>query len=156
MQTFLPSTNFKVSALLLDSKRLNKQILEGYQILKVLSKKGKAWANHPAVLMWRNAEGVLATYVRAMISEASYRGIKVDKNQENLDVLENEHKKDWGQEYPDWFKDPKKINRLIMTHRANLFRKDPVYYVKFKDAVSHEFNKPCCPKCNYFWVTHKE
>jgi hypothetical protein len=37
MQTFLPFKDFDQSAKALDNKRLNKQILEGYQILKVLS-----------------------------------------------------------------------------------------------------------------------
>ncbi len=55
MQTFLPSANPVTSARLLDSKRLNKQILECYQILNVLSgkSKGGGWRNHPAVLMWK-------------------------------------------------------------------------------------------------------
>jgi hypothetical protein len=48
MQTFLPSSNFAVAARMLDSKRLNKQILEGYQILNVLS------GNSPTG-GWRNA-----------------------------------------------------------------------------------------------------
>ena len=41
MQTFLPSSNPVTVARWLDSKRLNKQILECYQILNVLS--GKEW-----------------------------------------------------------------------------------------------------------------
>jgi hypothetical protein len=36
MQTFLPYKDFDLSAKALDNKRLNKQILEGYQILNVL------------------------------------------------------------------------------------------------------------------------
>jgi hypothetical protein len=37
MQTFLPYKDFDQCAETLDNKRLNKQILESYQILKVLS-----------------------------------------------------------------------------------------------------------------------
>jgi hypothetical protein len=53
MQTFLPYSDYEASAQTLDNKRLNKQILEGYQILKVLSgaSPSGAWRNHPAVLM---------------------------------------------------------------------------------------------------------
>ena len=49
MQTFLPYRDFRQSAEVLDSKRLNKQILEGYQILKVLNSDDPkaAWRNHP-------------------------------------------------------------------------------------------------------------
>jgi len=53
MQTFLPYPSKRESLDALDNKRLNKQILEGYQILKVLSgaSPSGAWRNHPAVLM---------------------------------------------------------------------------------------------------------
>jgi len=37
MQTFLPYKDYNQCAEILDNKRLNKQILESYQILKVLS-----------------------------------------------------------------------------------------------------------------------
>jgi len=65
MQTFLPYKNYTKSAKALDNKRLNKQILEGYQILKVLSNNDPkaAWRNHPAVKMWRGHENSLWDYV---------------------------------------------------------------------------------------------
>lgn len=48
MQTFLPSPIFAESARILDYRRLNKQIVEGYQILS-----GRVPnANHPACL-WK-------------------------------------------------------------------------------------------------------
>ena len=77
MQTFLPSTNFAWAAQMLDSKRLNKQILEGYQILNVLSGQSPTggWRNHPAVLMWKNHEGALLKYLDYMIIEAKQRNI---------------------------------------------------------------------------------
>ena len=64
MQTFLPFQSYEESAESLDNKRLNKQILESYQILKVLSGQSAsgAWRNHPAVLMWKNAEKSLLIY----------------------------------------------------------------------------------------------
>ena len=82
MQTFFPHNNLVMNAQALDNKRLNKQILEGYQILKVLSNRSEsgAWRNHPAVLMWKGAEYSLRTYINAMIIEAKHRGIKTDKN----------------------------------------------------------------------------
>ena len=64
MQTFLPYADFNKSAEVLDNRRLNKQILEGYQILKVLGNPDPraGWRNHPAVKMWRGR--VLVVWIR--------------------------------------------------------------------------------------------
>lgn len=156
MQTFLPSTNFAWAAQMLDSKRLNKQILEGYQILNVLSRNSPTggWRNHPAVLMWKSSEWMLNEYVYAMIKEAKNRDIKVDKNQENMKLLKRKFGKDWGKDAPKWFRDDLTSMRIVTTHRANLFKKDPVYYAKFQYATTSLYNTPCCSTCQYYWVTH--
>ena len=137
----------------LDSKRLNKQILEAYQILKVLSTNGKAWRNHPAVLMWEGHEHALHSYAMTMIAEAKLRGIKVDKNRNNLTQLKTQYSHFWGKSKPKWFNDPE-ISRLVATHRARLYIKDPEYYAEFAKYVDNKWNKPCCEKCNYYWPTH--
>lgn len=157
MQTFLPSSDFTACAQMLDSKRLNKQILEGYQILNVLSGKSPTggWRNHPAVLMWKGHEYYLHTYIAAMIYEAKLRGIKTDKNQENIENLETSCRQSWGVDSPSWLSDKKKIMRIITTHKANLFRKDPIYYANFQTALFSIYNTPCCPTCQYYWVTHE-
>lgn len=156
MQTFLPSSNFIFAAKSLDSKRLNKQILEGYQILNVLSGQSPtgAWRNHPAVLMWKDHELSLLTYIKAMIAEAKRRGIKTDKNEDNIDTLFSKVGTLWGAGLPDWFFDEVKVKRVTTTHRANLFLKDPMYYAEYQYAVDSPFNVPCCDGCKYFWVTH--
>lgn len=158
MQTFLPSSDFSICARTLDSKRLNKQILEGYQILNVLSGNSPTggWRNHPAVLMWKGSEWVLNEYVYAMIKEAKSRNIKVDKNQENLKLLKRKFSKNWGKNIPKWFNDENKLMRITTTHKANLFRKDPLYYAHFSYAQHSLFNKPCCSTCQYYWVTHEQ
>ena len=158
MQTFLPYTSFLKSAMTLDNKRLNKQILEGYQILNVLSNDDPkaGWRNHPAVKMWRGHEIALHSYVFVMVYEANRRGIKTDKNVENLNALEARARHSWGDTPPRWLLDDKTMDRITTTHKANLFIKDPVYYHEFEWAVHDEHNKPCCDKCNYFWVTHTE
>ena len=154
MQTFLPSGDYTYSAMYLDSKRLNKQILEGYQILKVLSTNGKAWRNHPAVLMWEGHEFELLKYIYRMIDEAKSRGIKTDKNYDNVRDLVANHSAYWGKSQPDWMRDKEKLGRIVATHRANLYRKDPIYYAEYAKAVDHKLNKPCCDKCLYYWPTH--
>jgi hypothetical protein len=158
MQTFLPGNSFKESASILDSKRLNKQILEAYQILNVLSNDDPkaGWRNHPAVKMWRGSEHVLYTYAFAMISEAKRRGIRTAKNEENLKFLRRAKKQQWGNQYPNWMQNSEIRKLVITTHRANLYKKDPEYYYPFEIEVVSKYNKPCCDRCQYYWVTHKE
>lgn len=160
MQTFLPYKDFSKSAQALDSKRLNKQILEGYQILNVLSNPDPraGWRNHPAVKMWRNSEHTLLEYIMNMVAEADVRGIKTDKNVENINALVMSEGSNWGTELPDWYTDDVKMKRLTITHKANLYKKDPIYYFDFFPAVAK--SNPCCPNrkepCKYYWVTHEE
>jgi len=158
MQTFLPSTNFAWAAQMLDSKRLNKQILEGYQILNVLSGQSPTggWRNHPAVLMWKNHEGALSKYLDYMIAEAKTRGIKTDKNELNIKGLFNKVGKSWNYVMPKWFDNDLDSMRIVTTHRANLFKKDPFYYAKFQYAINSPYNTTCCSTCQYYWVTHKD
>ena len=157
MQTFLPSADYEYAAQTLDNKRLNKQILEGYQIMKVLSgaSESGAWRNHPAVLMWKNAEHSLMDYIDNMVYEANFRGIKTDKNVLNLQTLKRSFSSRWGKSQPVWQK-PEHLNRVITTHKVNLYRKDPEFYAEFYTAKDSEFNNPCCDKCLYYWATHKE
>ena len=154
MQTFLPSSSPLYTAMALDNKRLNKQILECYQILKVLATNGKAWRNHPAVLMWDGHENALVKYVNHMIAEAKHRGIKTDKNEENINTLVSIYSKQWDDSEPEWMKDKEKLGRIVATHRANLYRKDPIYYSEYAKVVNSKYNKPCCEGCLYFWPTH--
>jgi hypothetical protein len=156
MQTFLPYKDFDQTASALDSKRLNKQILECYQILKVLTNPDPraGWRNHPAVKMWRGYENALFDYTLSMIREADRRGIKTDTNKKNLINLRIETINQWGNGLPKWYFDLNVMNRITTTHRANLYRKDDAYYHDFKSAMIDENNEPCCEKCNYYWVTH--
>lgn len=158
MQTFLPYKDFQRVAEELDSKRLNKQILECYQILKVLSNPSPTagWRNHPAVKMWRGYEYKLYDYAMIMVSEADARGIKTDKNLSNLMELRDLYRLDWGMRLPWWFNDKKIIKRVTTTHKANLFKKQPEAYPQFSKAVDNRNNKPCCESCQYYWVTHRE
>jgi hypothetical protein len=161
MQTFLPQSDYHVSAAILDNKRLNKQILECYQILNVLSGKSRTggWRNHPAVLMWKGFERGLWSYVQAMIAEAKSRGIKTENNEINLNSLKDLCWDNWGNNIPDYFQDENKLLRIVTTHRANLFKKDPLLYAPFQYAVTSINNVPCCPErkepCKYYWPTHE-
>lgn len=157
MQTFLPHINIQESAMALDSKRLNKQILEAYQILKVLSNASPTggWRNHPAVLMWKGHEYALRSYAYTMIGEANRRGIKTDKNLANIQELEAAYGPNWGEDLPSWMKDRARMMRITTTHKARLFDKDPLFYARFGYAKHSVYNQPCCAGCNYYWVTHE-
>jgi len=89
-----------------------------------------------------------------MIAEAKKRGIKTDKNEDNIEALFSKVGSSWNGGLPDWFFDENKLKRVTMTHRANLFLKDPMYYAEYQYAVDSPYNVPCCNGCKYFWVTH--
>lgn len=156
MQTFLPYLDYEQTAISLDNKRLNKQILEGYQILKILSgaSESGAWRNHPAVLMWKNSEYYLNEYIKTIIKEADFRGIKTINNKNNIKTLRNQFKNAWGKKLPIWSHNNEVAMRLTTTHKANLFTKDPIHYASFKSSIDNVFNSPCCSGCKYYWVTH--
>lgn len=161
MQTFLPHSTFINCAKALDNKRLNKQILEGYQILNVNSGMSKTggWRNHPAVLMWKDHEGSLLQYIQEMIKEAKLRGINTEGNENNINALVSKVGSKWNYDAPVWMFDNIKLMRVITTHRSNLFKKDPLYYARYQNSMYSPYNIPCCPErktpCQYYWVTHE-
>ena len=149
MQTFVPFADFDKSAAVLDNKRLNKQLLEGRQILGILAtrKTKGAWVNHPAVKMWRGYEAALFKYLLAIRNECVARGIETNKNWNAIvDIHTNALYSSTHYELPAWWDD----ERVHVSHRFNLYRKDPKYYNVFE----YEQNYTCCDRCNYFWPTH--
>lgn len=123
MQTFLPEPSFYTSAQVLDNKRLGKQRVEGYQILRTLTGKSTGGVNHPAVKMWRGHESTLYTYIEVICLEWRARGYK----DTILDKLQNEFP-EYLQSHglPNWYN-----AEFIESHRSNLIRKDPVYYRRY-------------------------
>ena len=133
MQTFLPYATFEDAATVLDFRRLGKQRVEGVQILRILSTPDYvgAWANHPAVKMWRGYENALKLYVNIMIKTWKERGYRntLPSYEINPDEIC----------FPWWLGD----ERLHASHKSNLLRKDPAYYRQFNWNVPD--NLP------YFW-----
>ena len=76
MQTFLPYPDYKLSASVMDMRRLGKQRVETWQIIKALTEPEYGWKNHPAVKMWRGHVPSLVEYGIAMIEEWRSRGYK--------------------------------------------------------------------------------
>ncbi len=127
-----------------------KQLLEGRQIYNILSsgRTQGAWVRHPAVLMWKNYDMGLFSYLKAIKDECVHRGIKTDKN---WNAILEIHNNNWNRGnnivMPAWWGD----KRIHQSHRNNLYRKDPEYYAEF---MFDSFIS-CCDKCNYYWPTHK-
>lgn len=121
MQTFLPYPDFKLSAACLDYRRLGKQRVEAYQILKVLNGESSAWSKHPATKMWMGYADALKMYGYAICSEWIARGYK-DSLLKHF-VLDNIS----NVILPPWIGD----DAFHASHRSNLLRKDFQFYSQF-------------------------
>jgi hypothetical protein len=134
MQTFLPLPSMGRSVKCLDNKRLGKQRVEAYQILKALNgdyDKTGAWVNHPATKMWRGFESALEFYKDLCIEEWVARGFK------NTMQLTTKPVHVW--KLPPWFGD----EEIHASHRSNLLRKAPEFYSQY------DWSEP--DNLNYVW-----
>lgn len=122
MQTFLPYPDFRRTARCLDPKRLGRQRVEAYQILRTLSGISMGWSRHPAVRMWSGFELALSAYMNEMIAEWIRRGYR---NNMFTIALPPEYP------VPPWLGDPE----LHRAYRSNLVRKDPQYYGKYWPGI---------------------
>lgn len=137
MQTFLPYESFQQTAEILDYKRLGKQRLETKQILNALAPGSTSkWRNHPAVKMWKGYEECLKLYMSVMIKEWISRGYK---NTMEIPEINGDRN---GIPYPPWLGD----ERLHLSHRCNLYRKNPDYYCKYFGMMEREMRK-----APYWW-----
>lgn len=152
MQTFLTFPSFKLTAASLDDKRLGKQRVECKQILETnrayIAYQHKytpystplnlGWKNHPAVLMWRNYDSMLALYGSAICNEWISRGFK-----DSLKPFFDEIVASSPLDYPRWLTDEKMYSRIISSHRSSLVFKFPEHYQPlFPDSP---------PKYGYVW-----
>lgn len=123
MQTFLPYANWQQCAEALDYRRLGKQRVEAWQILRcLLGESSGGWAAHPAVAMWAGSEGALAEYGKAMCDEWIERGYR-DTMRPRFDTMISKYGLR-AVPRPSWIGDP----RVHLSHRANLIRKDSAHY----------------------------
>jgi hypothetical protein len=173
VQTFITSSSATFGVENLDNKRLNKQLLECRQIMNILltlrndpeTKPG--WRNHPAVRMWAGNEYGLLHYVVQVAHELNKRGIKYETNYDAIVYDSRLMNLLATLPYPSeltgrvgWLADPVALDKIITTHRASLYHKDPEYYAKWKidgDWVdNHHDDMVCCSRCNYYWPSHVE
>lgn len=122
MQTFLPYADLAASCRVLDDKRLGKQRVETFQVLRALTWPEYAWKNHPAVRMWRGFVPGLVAYGVASCREWEARGYMDALRPQLLAWTAGEEPRD--PELPPWFG----TEELHLSHRSNLLRKDPATY----------------------------
>lgn len=117
MQTFFPYPDFKESLRTLDYRRLGKQRVEAYQIIRAL-RYGGGYSHHPAVKMWRGHLNALKLYYNYALDEWIRRGYKnrMEKMPIHGRIV-----------FPQWFGNDK----FHAAHRSNLLRKDQTYYGHF-------------------------
>lgn len=112
------------TAMALDSRRLNKQIIECNQILDAIHGKTKAWANHPVTLMYKHQIIWLLAYMGCL--KAVINGDRRDA------YVQNEISNVWRpclhtQEYFDQMK-------------RRLYTKDKVHYSQWDDLGESQQN----------------
>ncbi|MEO3807800.1 MSMEG_6728 family protein [Sphaerisporangium sp. B11E5] len=133
MQTFLPYPDFRLTARVLDPRRLGKQRAEVIQVLRALTVPGYGWRHHPAARMWAGYEEALVRYGLEICRRWCAAG-RADTCAETLrrelaercGVAEPRSQPSLGAaaELPPWLGD----EALHRSHRSALLRKAPEFY----------------------------
>jgi hypothetical protein len=122
VQTFVPYPDLRASCVVLDDRRLGKQRVETFQILRALTWPSYAWKNHPAVRMWRGFVPGLVEYGIENCREWVRRGYADSVAQQLLAWTGGRVPS--GEPMPPWWG----LEALHLSHRSALLRKDPAYY----------------------------
>lgn len=146
MQTFAPEgRDLHAGFESLDYKRLGKQRVEAYQIMRVLltpKPTRGAWANHPAVLMWEDHICALADYGMLACEEWTRRGFEDRLFSFFRAVKEVLVSHNYSCAPPAFLDD------IAVSHQSNLIRKDPEYYKSMWPGVPNSLP--------YVWPVRKE
>lgn len=110
----------------LDNKRLGKQRVEAYQIISAITGRLKldgtpyrGWLNHPCTIMWKNYLPALKLYMNYSIAEWISRGFK--------NTMQFECYIESQIVIPPFIGN----ERFHSSHRANLLKKDSLFYSKY-------------------------
>lgn len=125
MQTYLPYPDFRRCARVLDDRRLGKQRVECYQILRVLGGHTRAWRAHPAVRMWRGHRGALVRYAICISREWRRRGFRDSLLPKFARIAARLHPREARR--PAWLGE----SALHAAYRAALLAKQPDWYAQF-------------------------
>jgi Pyrimidine dimer DNA glycosylase len=129
VQTFLPYPDFARSAGVLDVPRLGKQRVETLQVLRALELGDYGWQSHPVVRMWRGRTPALVAYGLAVVrawTALRHADSTYDLIAEFAPGVEPLTQADLAADglLPGWLGD----ERLHLSHRSALLRKDPEFY----------------------------
>ena len=140
MQTFLPLRDYAKTAAVLDSVRLNKQMVETTQILTALLEH-RGWVNHPATHMWRGYERNLLDYQIACFTEWQLRGYRHHASVRQAIVLVHTYLQGAAlmNVEPPWLGMPE----IHIGYQSNLIRKDREHYGPLFPGVPNDLP--------YFW-----
>ncbi|MBC9731384.1 MSMEG_6728 family protein [Streptomyces sp. TRM68367] len=150
MQTFLPYSDFRASALILDRRRLGKQRVEALQVLRGLVVPGYGWRRHPAVRMWAGYEEALVRYgleVCTVWGEHGHQDGCAAALVADLLVfrpgasVRHQMRLASAGELPPWLGD----DAFHRSHRSALVRKDPSTYAPLFPDVPNDLP--------YIWPT---
>ena len=133
MQTFLPYEDFQETASVLDYRRLGKQRVETWQLIRAINGETKGWANHPAAVMWRGHTAVLARYGLVMCQEWKRRGYKDTMTERFVELISSSTFEELH-DMPGWLGD----HELHLSHQSNLIRKFPEHYGPLFDGVPND------------------
>ena len=128
VQTFFPYADPRASAAVLDDRRLGKQRVETFQVLRALIWPTYGWKNHPVTRMWRGFVPGLVAYGLACVDEWRARG-RADSTRASLLEFTGGVEPDWDVLHaegrlPPWVGD----EALHLSHRSSLVRKEPEHY----------------------------
>lgn len=126
---FLPYSDFRKCARILNTKHLCKQRVEAYQLINAIEKervKGEekkkiGWINHPSCIMWKENLNALKYYCNVMIEEVEKRGYKNNIKKYEIKNIT----------YP-WYIGYEPFH---YSHQASLLRKDPKHYIKYFEKL---------------------
>ena len=122
MNVFVPYNEPIKVAQCLDTRRLNKQIIECEQILKAIRGASQAWKNHPATLMYSKHTDYLKHYCETL------RQFKNATNAEKENSLALKC-------IPPFL-----TNDFCDQHKRRLFTKDNAHYKQFNKLGESEQN----------------
>jgi hypothetical protein len=131
MQTFIPYADFRRSAEVLDYRRLGKQRVESYQLLKAMNpapgETKRGWSRHPACVMWKDYQDALVLYSVIVCDVWIERGYKDTCRDKILAFSSTPGVLPVNPQMPPWWG----REDIHASHRANLIRKDPERYRAF-------------------------
>ena len=140
MQVFIVGSPLE-TAMALDNRRLNKQIIECKQILDALNG-AKAWSNHPCVLQYRGHEDWLLHYQWCL--ESYYRG--VTNGTLDLEYYDARDESRVCEAYKPMFHTQEYFDQM----KRRLFEKDEEHYKQWSHLGTSDINWYWSQKDNKF------